>query len=119
MSSEANSLPFDPAEPNSMIDRRVWVRYRCAHETSGQTFNTTNYTSQHGRVLNLSSGGIGLLLNWAVAPGTLLKVEIKGWNGNRMLLGRVIHASRQTDGWLHGCELANPVTATEIEDLLA
>jgi hypothetical protein len=101
-----------------MLERRVWVRYQCEADIPGQTFNTSNSTSQHKRVLKLSSGGMGLVMDLPVVMGTLLRVEIKGKNGNRMFLGRVIHASRQIDRWLHGCELAHPVTGSEIEDLL-
>jgi hypothetical protein len=59
-----------------------------------------------------------LLLDLRVAPGTLLKVEVLGWIGNRMLLGRVIHATEHAEGWLHGCELVNPVSGMLIQDLL-
>ncbi len=111
-------FPFDPTDIRALADRRVWVRYRCAPETPGQAFNMANYTPQHGRVLNLSGGGMGLLLEKPVVPGTLLKVEIPGWNGNRMLFGRVIHHAEQPGGWLHGCELTDPVSNTEIRDLL-
>jgi hypothetical protein len=117
MPPEADFLPFN-MEPHALADRRVWVRYRCAPAKPGQTFNTVNYTSQHGRVLNLFGGGMGLLLDLPVPIGTLLKVEIGGWAGNRMFLGRVIHASEQPNGWLHGCELSTPVSNTEIQDLL-
>jgi hypothetical protein len=114
----AEYIPFDPTDPNDIANRRVWVRYLCSSATPGQAFNTSNYTTQHGRVLNLSSWGLGLLLDLRVGPGTLLKVEVEGWNGNRMLLGRVMHATESGEGWLHGCELVNPVNGTELQDLL-
>jgi hypothetical protein len=94
------------------------VRYRCAPETPGQTFNNANYTTQHGRVLNLSSGGMGLLLDLPVAPGTLLKVEMERFSGNGLFLGRVIHPSQQSHGWFHACELADPMSTAEMQDLL-
>jgi hypothetical protein len=100
------------------LNRRVWVRHPCPAEKPGQMFNTESSKVCQGVVRNLSSGGIGLVLSEAVHLGTVLKVEIDGGQGPRMLVMRVTHITEQTDGWLHGCELTVPLTGEQIREML-
>ncbi len=119
MSKPANSFDRGSGPPRAVLNRRVWVRYLCPLDTPGQTFDTQSYQSAPARVLNLSVCGIGLFLDTPLGEGTQLKVELEGWGGSRMLLARVVHVTEQADGWVHGCELVNPISGGEIEDLLS
>lgn len=118
-------MPFraadpDPAmpSPGPLHDRRVWVRYPGPRHADAQVFDTRACSSQFARVVNLSAGGIGLLLDEPVPRQTFLKVEIEHQGSFHMLVARVVHVTAQGGGWLHGCEFTRPLSPGELRDLL-
>jgi hypothetical protein len=119
MSDNTASVPNVPTKQPAPGENRVWVRYGCPPDTPGQLFDTESSKVQQGAVHNLSSGGIGLLLGEPIQLGTIVKVELDGWSGPRMLTARVTHTTEQPDGWLHGCELELPLSGCQVRDLLA
>jgi hypothetical protein len=67
-------------------------------------------------VRNVSTTAIGLFLTHTLEPGTLLDVELR----SRFVVNRVaqvVHAIKQEGGWLIGCTLDNPLSASELEAL--
>jgi hypothetical protein len=72
------------------------------------------------RVRDLSSGSIGLVLTRRFEPGTLLVIELekKALNLTHTLVGRVVHATAQTNGWMIGCTLANKIAEDDLQALL-
>jgi hypothetical protein len=72
------------------------------------------------RVRDLSSGSIGLVLTRRFEPGTLLVIELekKAANLSHTLVGRVVHATPQTNGWMIGCTLANKIAEDDLQALL-
>src|SRR5262249_37282252 len=65
-------------------------------------------------VQNASTHGIGLLLSGPVSTDTVLEIEMLG--GKRF--ARVVHSSKEADGWLVGCLLNNSLSDSEVEQLL-
>ncbi|MBY0527509.1 MAG: PilZ domain-containing protein [Gemmataceae bacterium] len=73
------------------------------------------------RVRDLSSGSIGLVLTRRFEPGTLLVIELekKTASLSHTLVGRVVHATAQTNGgWMIGCTLANKIAEDDLQALL-
>jgi hypothetical protein len=73
------------------------------------------------RVRDLSSGSIGLVLTRRFEPGTLLVIELekKTQSLTHTLVGRVVHATAQTNGgWMIGCTLANKIAEDDLQALL-
>ncbi len=73
------------------------------------------------RVRDLSSGSIGLALTRRFEPGTLLVIELekKTQSLSHTLVGRVVHATAQTNGgWMIGCTLANKIAEDDLQALL-
>jgi hypothetical protein len=68
-------------------------------------------------VQNVSASGIGLLLTNQVAPGALLEVEVEGRSSTRRF-ARVVHCTKQADGWLVGCTLNHSLSDSELEKLM-
>jgi hypothetical protein len=68
-------------------------------------------------VQNVSTQGIGLLLTEAVPPETVLEIEMHGQSIVKRF-ARVVHSTRQSDGWLVGCSLNNSLSDGELERLL-
>jgi hypothetical protein len=100
------------------LNRRAWIRHGNsagipARAGSGRSWRHR----QPALLLNLSRGGIGLLLAESLPKGTVLQVAIDGWAG-QPLWAFVRHVTEHANGWLHGCELSTPLQARELHVLL-
>ena len=90
-------------------DGRRWLRFPCNVETVCATALTTPGERSAARVLNVFSGGIGLLLPCEFEPGTLLHLQVPGAEEgpDRKLLLRVVRTVEHSNGdWFHDCEFA-------------
>jgi hypothetical protein len=66
---------------------------------------------------NVSAQGIGLLLTESVPPDTVLEIEMPGRSLVKRF-ARVVHSTKQADGWLVGCSLNSSLSDGELEGLL-
>lgn len=104
-----------------LTERRAYIRHACQLETACQPLTLGPRQQWQGRALNLSQGGLGLVLDRRFEKGTLLAIEIHRPDGapGRSLLARVAHVSQQADGlWLIGCAFANKLTEEDVTALL-
>jgi hypothetical protein len=69
-------------------------------------------------VHNVSTKGIGLLLTESVPSETVLEIEVQGQSIVKRF-ARVVHSTKQADGWLVGCSLNNSLSDGELERLLS
>jgi hypothetical protein len=70
---------------------------------------------------NLAGDGIGFLLNRALDPGTVVRLELENQMEGLWLLkgGRVIHATALENGqWLTGVTFLTGLTALELRGIL-
>src|SRR5262249_59779327 len=58
------------------IERRAWVRFSCDMEASCRSAGAMKNAGWPGRIIDISTGGVGLLLKHRFRPGTLLLVEL-------------------------------------------
>jgi hypothetical protein len=100
-------------------ERRAWVRYSCKRDAQVEPDPASTIIFRRAVVCTISRKGISLLLDSPADRGTILKVGLQGFNWSRLLLARVVHVAQQTDGWLHGCELANVLSEAEIEEVIS
>jgi hypothetical protein len=108
-----------PTPPGPAPDRRAWVRFAVPGGHPARAWNAQAWRRRRpARLLDLSPGGLGLLLTDPLTPGTVLQVAIDGWPG-RPLWGFVRHVTATGRGWLHGCELFLPLEASDFQVLLA
>jgi hypothetical protein len=102
-------------------DHRRWVRFPCNVETICYTCETSPGERRPARVLNISPGGIGLLLPCQFDKGTLLHFELPA-DSNQIsdtLLVRVARVMEQSPGmWFLGCEFAHRLEDEELRALL-
>jgi hypothetical protein len=106
---------------NQWDKRRAAPRYHCGPATLGHLVAPDSGEIRRGWVLDLSTGGAGLLLPQPLPPGSLVVLHIKSSTGDRRyeLPGRVIHATTQLSGdWLVGCEFADPLADEDLDALL-
>ncbi len=102
-------------------DHRRWIRFPCNVETVCYTCETSPGERRPARVLNISPGGIGLLLPCQFATGTLLHFELPADSNqtSRDLLVRVARVMEQSAGmWFLGCEFAHRLADDDLRDLL-
>jgi hypothetical protein len=105
--------------PGTGPERRLYLRVPCPQPLGAVIANPNLGTdTRPARIANVSRGGLALLLEEPLPVGTALAVEVDGWDASGPLLARVVHATELIAGWLHGCQLADPLTAAEFMQLL-
>jgi subtilisin-like proprotein convertase family protein len=108
------------AAPSESVStsRRAWVRYRCAQPA--QLHVPDSYRCQSVTVLDLSRGGVGLLLKTPVERGTLIHLELRDRDDTSYeLTAEVKHVAQEGDGtWRCGCEFAWTLSEAELQVLL-
>jgi hypothetical protein len=101
-------------------DNRRWVRFPCNVETVCYTCDAVPGESRPARVVNISAGGVGLLLPCQFSQGTLLHFEIP--NSSQPLrhgIIRVVRVIEHPPGmWYLGCEFAQQLDDDELRSLL-
>jgi c-di-GMP-binding flagellar brake protein YcgR len=115
----SNGVPA-AAAPAPPRERRAAVRLSCALDTAyhpvpeGERLCT-------GLVRDISTTGLGLLVDRYVEPETVLDVAVESEDGDLAytLLVQVRHARDQGNGrWLLGCAFARSLSRYELELLL-
>jgi len=107
-----------------MLERRAWVRYASSCEVACQSSGSLKDAGWPGKVLDVSLGGIGLLLRHRFPPGAPLIVELKrtGSHFHRTVAVRVMHSRpviAQGDAcWLVGCAFSRHLTEEELREFL-
>ncbi len=114
-----------PAEGVAKIvagrNRRATIRYRCAPATLGKVFLSNDQEFQRACVLDLSTKGVGLLINRRIDPGEFILVAIRSNDRSRTfeLYAQVAHLDPLHMGeWIVGCELVVPLTPEDLDLLL-
>ena len=102
-------------------ERRSQDRLFCVDPSSLSVFASLGRDLRPAPIRNISTGGIGMLLDRRVDPGTLLSVELlnKAHQFWHLKLLRVIHATLQDDeSWLVGSSFLKGFTDAEFQALL-
>jgi c-di-GMP-binding flagellar brake protein YcgR len=100
----------DPSSSSTAeAERRVWVRYPCKVQVNYQAPSTDEGETYAAQVIDISRGGIGLLVNEEFRTGQFLSVElpVPSPEGITCVLAYVLHATPRPDGrWLVGCSFS-------------
>lgn len=107
-------------------ERRASVRYPCSEESfsadnSCRPITAHRNESWSATVRDLSTGGVGIVVNRRFEPGTLLSIELQDAEQtvNRILLVRVVRVLSEDDGrWLLGCAFTAKLTEGELLALM-
>lgn len=104
-------------------ERRGAFRYPCDLEAVSQPVTLRKDDCPWlGRIRDISTGGIGLLLATRYEPGTFVSVEIQNRSRTltRTLAARVVHATPlRFGGWQIGCAFQQKISEEEIRELLS
>jgi hypothetical protein len=120
------SLPVTPtgqdhASRSPWINRRATVRYHCGPATPGRVVTDEKKAYLRAWVLDVSTCGIGLLLNRTLQVGLAIVVHMKGSTRNRAFSfpALVAHTTQQANGdWLVGCAFITPLAREQLDELL-
>jgi hypothetical protein len=99
-------------------DSRRWVRFPSNVEAPCYSLDTTPGESSRARVLDVSAGGLGLLLPCEFGAGTLLTLDLSQCAGEPVLLRVARAVARPNREWFLGCEFADQLTPDEMDLLL-
>jgi hypothetical protein len=105
----------------SGLEKRNTPRLPCSLETSYRELVTGRVGSRLGKVQNISRGGIGLLCERWIKPGSVLILTLRDANQKpfRPMVMRVLHATATEDGrWLVGGTFVRKLSAAEFRGLL-
>lgn len=105
------------AAPTPAVERRAMVRYALDADTAGAPLAAWGESQGwEARIRDISRGGLGLLLERRLEPGTLITVDLSlTLDCPRLLLARVVHATAQPEGgWLLGCALFDLLPEEEL-----
>src|SRR5262245_50604931 len=107
-----------PAKPPVTTERRASVRTGCDLEALSRPLDPANVINWGTTVVDISHGGVGLILCYPFQLGTYLAVDLEQPEGVRTLLVRVAHVLDRSDGtWLVGCEFARPLGPNDLNGL--
>src|SRR5262249_30835256 len=93
------------------------VRFPCHVETVCHTVETTPGEQIPAQIVNVSSGGVGLLLPCQFVSRTLLRLQLPGPAGQEppRVLVRVVQAQPHSPGhWYLGCEFIDCLNDDEV-----
>jgi hypothetical protein len=98
-------------------NRRATVRFRRSVPQAGRAFIANSSTAVPAQVMDISQGGIGLILDDYVAPETLVRVEM-GDDGKHVLVEMLANVANVTEleggRWRCGCEWLRKLTDEEL-----
>ena len=111
-------MPGPPTPQNAGAEKRTEPRHACRRLVRVRRAMSPGAPSRLAIVQNVSTHGIGLLLTEPVPPETVLEIEMHGGQSIVKRFVRVVHSTKQADGWLVGCSLNSSLSDGELERLL-
>jgi len=103
-------------------DRRQAPRLPCDLDAYCRQVMVRGASPWEGQVVNVSRGGLALLLTRRFEKGTLLSVELQDRSQTvaRSMFARVVHASPYDQGrWLHGCAFSGELDDDDLRAFCA
>jgi hypothetical protein len=115
-----------PVPHSSGAERRASVRYPCSEDSFGPDNSCRPITAMRkeswlAAVRDLSTGGVGIVVNRRFEPGTLLSVELQDAEKTsaRTLLVRVVRLTQEDkDHWLLGCAFTTKLSEADLLTLM-
>jgi len=110
----------------SGAERRASIRYSCSEDSFSSTnpcrpIASPQKESWSASVRDLSTGGIGLIVNRRFEMGTLLTVDLYDatQTSSRSLLVRVVRVSQEpNNSWMLGCAFTSRMSESELLGLM-
>lgn len=95
-------------------ERRRQPRFPSQRLTLVRSNGSVKALARQAVARDVSSTGICLQVDHEYKPGTVLAVAPLGWTGPRVLVARVVRSQADGAHWLHGCELLDNLSDSEL-----
>ncbi len=114
------SPPAEPGQETCAPNQRATIRYRCPPAAAGRVYLAEDLAFIRAWLHNLSTTGIGLVLNKPLHEGLLLTIQLRGTRQQKRfhLEARVVHSTPKDGAWLVGCQFVTPLSAGDLQELL-
>lgn len=102
-------------------DGRAWVRFPCSAETSIHQVLGARQEQWQASIVNISAGGVGLIVQGEIDLGTLLSVELKTPHSDkpRHVMVRIVHCEPLDDGTCRlGCTFVDELKDEDLRSLV-
>ena len=107
-----------PAKKRTGAERRAGARYPCRFETICQVSTPDKELRTPARIVDISVGGIGLILKERFEEGTPLVVRLQTTAITRPLPLKVVHVVEIAKGfYLLGGAFTTPISANDLHHL--
>jgi hypothetical protein len=120
MSHHLPSSSREECAPNKHFERRASARYQPIQEISCSLSRMVGEAPCPARLLDVSQGGIGLLVEQPVEPGTSVLVTLQN-RASRFQCSELVyvrHVTEQSGGTYHvGCEFIKKLTRGDLRTL--
>ncbi|MGE3803278.1 MAG: PilZ domain-containing protein [Gemmataceae bacterium] len=102
-------------------DGRSWVRFPCAADTTVHVVLAAEPTEWHARIVNISAGGVGLIVPGVLEGGTLLNLDLRDPSNQqepRTILIRVVHCDPEDNAYRLGCTFVDELKDEDLRLLM-
>jgi hypothetical protein len=102
-------------------DKREWVRFACELEATYRIVRVTERKPAPAKVIDISPRGVGLVIDRAMEPGTVLSVDLQSKSGQSTLrmFACVVRVKQPKPGeWSLGCNFIREISDKEFKALL-
>lgn len=110
-----------PRDVVSINDRRTRDRYRFGRSPHVDFLIKPSFRSRRAAIRDLSTTGVGLVLNGLLEPPALVAIQLRSMTANQVWIGlaRVQHATQLENGiWLLGCDFRSRLQDHEVASLI-
>jgi hypothetical protein len=107
--------------PTANSDARAWVRHPARGTVDYRPLPGTEGPPDTAELVDLSPGGVGLLTDAPIEPGTALLVSLKRLDDkpDRQMLACVVYQTEREDGkYAVGCNFLHRLNEMDVEELL-
>ena len=124
MALQESALTLPSPVPPPGVECRLYERNPCAMPTSCQPASVSemNDLRWSATIVDLSQGGLRLILKRRFEKGTGLAIELPGTETRKpsVVFVRVVHVKNQGNGdWALGCKLISELSEEEMQSLLS
>jgi len=122
--SEHETSPTTSTSHSLAQERRAYVRLACDLDATCRLTDGFREVGWHGKVVNISRGGVGLVTSHRFRVGTELAIELRDRNDTvvRTVRVRIVHAAATyiegNSWWFSGCQFDTPLSEEELQALL-
>jgi hypothetical protein len=109
----------EPPERSCAAERRGCVRYYYRSGPKVRYEVRAPFRGGWAALLDISSGGVGLLLGHRPESGTIVLLQLPGLGpgDTHTRLARVVRTEPRGPNWLAGCEFTPPLSETDLAAL--